>query len=323
MLISTCPLRVSLLGGGTDLPSFYSQLGGACLGFSIKKMVSIIAYKPFNQRSYCLKYSVNEKVNKVSQIKHPIFRKALELYNVQPSNFTSESDIISGSGLGSSSAFSVALIQAIKALDGNVLSKTELAEAACNLEINHLKMPIGKQDQYLSALGGMNHLTFEKNGKVKVTPIKLSKNQEDSLFEKLLMIKVGGSRQAKDILYEQSRKFQMDEATLHSAKIIKELCDEFMKNPIANFEHLGWYLNEAWSLKRTLTSKISSDYINQLYDTAIANGALGGKLLGAGGAGFFLLVVPKEKQKDLTTELNLPFIKPRIHHDGASFSNIN
>lgn len=313
MIISRTPFRVSFAGGGSDLPSFYRKSTGAVLSTSIDKYMYIAIHPYFEKNKIQLKYSKTEQVDSIDDINHPIFREVLKMYGVMGVDLNSIADIPSGTGLGSSSSFTVGLLNAVRAYLGKASSGEKLGELACDVEINRVGSPIGKQDQYAAACGGLNFITFYGDETVNVEKIIMQPEKKKELEDNLLMVFVGGEHSANDILKSQSaaisdmKKFDTQR---HMVKLAYNLKESLENNNIDDF---GRILHENWLLKKSLTSDISTGVVDEMYNKGIEAGALGGKLLGAGGAGFMLFYCPKERQQEFRermgdiTELNFRF----------------
>lgn len=319
MIITRVPFRVSFCGGGSDLPAFYEKEAGCVISTSIKKYMYLTIHKNFFSDQIVLKYSKTEKVDNVDKIEHKIFKQCLKDFKLTGVELSSVADVPSGTGLGSSSSFTVALLELLYAYKGEYRSKAELAKEACNIEINELKKPIGKQDQYAAAFGGLNFIEFLPNGEVNVEPIIMKEGSYKKLENNLLMFYIGDEHSASEILSEQSKNMNnVDkfEAQRKMCKITRELKRELQNN---NVDALGRSLHENWLLKKSLASGISNPFIDSVYEKAINNGALGGKLLGAGGAGFMLFYVPNDKQKDVRRALsNLREMEFEMDNSGAT-----
>jgi D-glycero-alpha-D-manno-heptose-7-phosphate kinase len=297
VIIARAPLRISFGGGGSDLPVYYHKWGGAVLNASIDKYVYIHIHPAFDERRIQLKYAQSEDVDHHSLIRHRIFRTVLDRFKLYGVELVSVADIPSGTGLGSSSTFTVALLQSIYAHLGVHRSRAALAEEACSIEIEELKSPIGRQDQYAAAFGGINHIRFEKDDSVYVEPITINKDRLRDFNSRLLMFYTGVTRDANDILEDQARGFsdQSGKETLmhRMVDIGKEMRLCLQRGDLDDFGNL---LHESWTLKRSLSTAISNSQIDELYERARTAGASGGKILGAGGGGFLLLYCPPERQ---------------------------
>ncbi len=313
MKLVRVPLRISLAGGGSDLPSHYEQHGGAVVSLTINKYIYITA-KPnlslFPHR-YRLVYSKVEECNNRSDIIHPIIRQLVDDYSVGALDLDVMSDIPAGTGMGSSSAFTVGLHHAL----GSPQDKHELAELACETEIVDLKEPIGKQDQYAAAFGGLNYLYFTKE-RVEVVPISLSHSELQPLIESMSLFYVGGSRSASVLLSAQSKidnKIYLSEMAGLANSLWTQLRTGY-------FDNVGQHIQASWHLKRQLSPNVSNDRIDAIIGTAIDNGATGGKLLGAGGAGFVLLFCEQSKRGNMfksLKEFNLTHVPFNIENEGS------
>ena len=303
MIISRTPFRISFAGGGSDLPSFYRKETGAVLSTSIDKYMYVAIHPYFEKDKIQLKYSMTEQVDSIDAIKHPIFKEVLKMYNLSGVDLNSIADIPSGTGLGSSSSFTVGLLHAVRAYLGKATSGERLGELACDIEINKVGSPIGKQDQYAAACGGLNFITFYGDETVNVEKIIMKPDKKKELEDNLLMVFVGGEHSANEILKSQQaaitdqKKFDTQRQMV---KLAYNLRESLEKNDLDDF---GRILHEGWLLKKTLTSGISNGIVDETYKRGIASGALGGKLLGAGGAGFILFYCPKERQEGFRSQM--------------------
>lgn len=319
MIITRVPFRVSFCGGGSDLPAFYEKEAGCVISTTIKKYMYITIHKNFFSDQIVLKYSKTEKVDNVDSIEHMIFKQCLKDFKINGVEISSVADVPAGTGLGSSSSFTVALLELLHAYKGEYASKADLAKEACNIEINELKKPIGKQDQYAAAFGGLNYYEFLPNGDVNVEPIVMKEESYKKLERNLMLFYIGDEHQASEILIEQSKNMAVNDkfqAQRKMCEITRKLKMELQNN---NVDALGKCLHENWILKKSLANGISNPYIDSVYEKAINAGALGGKLLGAGGAGFMLFYVPEDKQGSVRTVLNeLREMKFEMDNSGAS-----
>ncbi len=321
MIITRSPLRISLGGGGTDLPSYYSQYGGFLIAAAIDKYVYITLYKMFNP-GYLLKYSQLERVEKIDEIKHPIIRESLKMLNFENDHLeiTSMADIPAGTGLGSSGSFTTALLKALHIFKRNLVHPKELAEQACEIEINRLQEPIGKQDQYIAAYGGLTCFTFERNGNVLAEPLKISKETLFDLEDNLLLFFTGYSRSASSILKEQDQKSKNNSKEMvDNLHFIKELG---LKSKAAlengNMQEFGDLMNIHWEYKKKRSSSMTNPKINEWYETALKNGAIGGKLIGAGGGGFLMFYASdKSKLRHAMMAQGLEEIRFRFDFEGT------
>jgi len=324
MIISRTPFRVSFCGGGSDLPSFYTKHGGCVISSALAKYMYIAIHPSFKKDEIALKYSKTERVVNVVNIDHGIFRQALTDLDITGVEITSFADAPAGTGLGSSSSFTVGLLHALYAYKGIYPGKERLASEACITEIEKLGEPIGKQDQYAAAFGGLNYYKFEKSGTVRVEPIIMLPESYKKLENNLMMFYTGDVRSASEILKEQSKAVtsgEKEQAQLEICRLTKKLKKEFEAN---NIDALGGILHKTWLLKKRLSNKISNPNIDKWYQAARKAGAVGGKLLGAGGGGFLLFYVPKEKQPAVRQALaELNEMKYRIDMQGSCIVHIS
>lgn len=300
MIITRTPFRVSFVGGGSDLADFYTQHQGAVLSCTINKYMYISSHRFFDEDKIQVKYSKTETVSSVNDLEHASIKEILKKFNITGAiEISSNADVPAGTGLGSSSSFAVGLLHNLYTSAGQFVSKERLAQEACDIEINKLKEPIGKQDQYAAAYGGLNIIIFNPSGQVEVQPIHLKKDRLDALQRNLLMFYVGDQRKTSSILSEQKENLAKPDKIEILKKMVAcvwELRDVLYQGDLDQF---GKILHYNWELKQQLASKITNDRINTLYQTALQNGALGGKILGAGGGGFLLLYCPEKDQKKL------------------------
>lgn len=318
MIISRTPFRVSFCGGGSDLPAFYEKHGGCVLSTAIDKYMYISVHPSFDASNTTLKYSKTETVSDVEQIEHLYFRDMLKKMNVSGVEITSTADVPAGTGLGSSSSFTVGTLHALYAYQGKYVSKERLASEACMVELEDLKQPIGKQDQYAAAYGGLNFYTFNKDGSVFVEPVLLEHAVYKQLQKNLVMFYTGGVHSASAILKEQGKNVtagDKEQNQLQMCELARELRRELT---LGNIDAMGTILDESWKLKRTLASGISNPVIDEAYEVAMKNGALGGKLLGAGGGGFLLFYVTEDKQEQLKRAISLPEMPFEFDGQGSS-----
>lgn len=310
MIISKTPFRISFCGGGTDLAGYYSERQGSVVSTAIDKSMFISVKDYFDKDKIFLKYSKAELTGNASKIKHPLIREALKSVGIMRGvEISSMADIPSATGLGSSSAFTVGLLNALHAYLGEYKSPEKLAREACDIEINMLKEPIGKQDQYISAYGGFRHILFNQDDSVSTEIIVVPKRVREELEKNLLLFYTGITRKARSILSEQKKNIQNKTDFLDKMKEISlELKDALAKRDVTRF---GELLHRNWEYKKMLASKISNPRIDRYYNTAIKSGALGGKLLGAGGGGFMLFYCEPKNQNTLIKKLgslrNIPF----------------
>jgi D-glycero-alpha-D-manno-heptose-7-phosphate kinase len=291
MIITRSPMRISLGGGGTDLASYYSEHSGFVLAAAIDKYVYLTLHRRFIDK-YLLKYSKLEEVDTLDEIQHPLIREAIRLVGMDwpYREITSMADIPGGTGLGSSGSFTTALLKGLHTLKKNIVHPAELAEQACHIEIDILKEPIGKQDQYIAAFGGITCFRFLNNGQVEAKPLSMSSETLYNLEDNLVMFFTGYTRSASEILEDQDQKSRANDremiSNLHFIKEIGRATKEALeKDDLWQFAEL---MNEHWEHKKRRSQNISNERINEIYELARKNGALGGKLIGAGGGGFLM-----------------------------------
>jgi len=291
MIITRSPLRISLGGGGTDLPSYYKKHSGFLIAAAIDKYVYITLHQTF-VTDLIVKYSQMERVKHANDLRHPIIREAMKLVGIdgQYLELTSMADIPSGTGLGSSGSFTTALLKALITHRRELVHPRELAEAACRIEIDILGEPIGKQDQYIAAFGGLTCFDFHPDGRVDACPLRIDAETMYNLEDNLLLFFTGYSRSAGSILKEQDdRSRRDDQAMIDNLHFVKDIGLQtraaFETGDLARFARL---MNVHWEYKRQRSGQMSNGDIDRWYDLAIANGALGGKLIGAGGGGFLM-----------------------------------
>ena len=290
MIITRAPLRITFGGGGTDLPSYYRKFGGSLVAGAINKYIYIALHKIFPDE-FIIKYSQFERVATVEEIKHPIIREVLKTHHVNPRlEIASMADIPDGTGLGSSGSFTVALLRAISFYKREHMLPENLAAEACDIEINRLGAPIGKQDQYAAAFGGITCFNFNKDDTVEVTPLKISTETLHSLEDDLLLFFTGYSRSASSVLAEQKQKSEsLDKEMLENLHFTKELGLQSKKAlEKGDLEEFAQLMNVHWDNKKKRSPNMTKSAIDQAYLTARENGALGGKLIGAGAGGFLM-----------------------------------
>jgi D-glycero-alpha-D-manno-heptose-7-phosphate kinase len=299
MLIARSPLRISLGGGGTDLPSYYKDHEGFLVAAAIDKYVYTAVSTPFVPGIF-LKYNEYEHVENLDSVKHPIIREALKLIGLEKSQIeiSTFADIPAGTGLGSSGSFTTSFLKALMIHSNKVIHAEELAQLACHIEIERLKEPIGKQDQYIAAYGGLNCFTFHKDGKVIVSPLNITKETIHKLEDNLLLFFTGYSRSASGILKDQHVKSQNnDKEMIDNLNYVKELgyrIKEALEN--GDVENFGLLMHEHWENKKKRSGGMSNSSIDDWYDLAMKNGAIGGKLVGAGGGGFLMFLASDSNQ---------------------------
>jgi D-glycero-alpha-D-manno-heptose-7-phosphate kinase len=322
MIISRAPVRFSLGGGGTDLPTYCDEHGGFLVAASIDKYIYVGANSRF-YNDILLKYSQTERVDSVDAIQHPLIREAMKLTGVGSAiEIVTVADLPSNSGLGSSSAFTVCLLNALHAFRREFVSTEQLAQEACAIEIDRLKEPIGKQDQYISAYGGITAFTFEKGGAVHVERVPMKSEAIDDLETNLLVFYSGVERKASDILVEQKKTIKQNtNDAVERMHRIKALGYETKKLLMSgNIDAYGELLHEHWTNKRKLASNMTDSTIDEHYEAARKAGALGGKLMGAGGGGFFMFYVRPENRRSVfnaLTQRGLRYLRFRFDSDGA------
>lgn len=300
MIISQTPLRISFVGGGTDFEDFYLKYPGRVLSVTIDKYFYIGINSRFDGKIK-VSYSEIEMADNINQIKHPLVRGALEEFGIENGiDIVSLADIPAqktGLGLGTSSAFTVGLLEALSEFSLKELSKENLAEKACKIEIEKARSPIGKQDQYATAFGGLNVINFNRDGSVVVEPINLSPEIKESFQNHLLMFFTGKERSANDILSQQKQNIDNNFEFLKKMSDMVPIFESALIE--GNFKKAGEILNENWDLKKKLVSGISNSEIDSMYQMAIGAGAFGAKILGAGGGGFLLIIAPPESHKKI------------------------
>lgn len=321
MIIARSPLRITLGGGGTDLPSYYRDHEGFLVSAAIDKYVYVTVMRPFKPGIY-LKYSQLEQVDEIAQVKHPIIRETLSLMGVRTPQveITTLADIPSGTGLGSSGSFTTALLKAMHSHRKRHLHQEELAELACHIEIDRLGEPIGKQDQYIAAIGGLTCFTFHKDDRVTAVPLKVGMDTLFDLEDNLLLFFTGFSRSAGSILKDQnSRTKESDADMLKNLHYVKELgyrSKEALEsgNPLL----FGELMHEHWEHKKRRSGGMSNPQIDQWYSLGMANGAVGGKLVGAGGGGFLMFYAhDRNKLRHTMAAAGLEEVRFRFDFEGT------
>ena len=322
MIITRSPLRISLGGGGTDLPSFYRQYGGFVIAAAIDKYVYIALHETFRQQ-IILKYSRMEVVETVEQIRHPIVREALRMMEIENPHLeiASMSDIPSGTGLGSSGSFTTALLRALHAYRKNFIPREQLAEQACRIEIDLLKEPVGKQDQYIASFGGLTCLTIDRSGEVFVEPLKIPAEALHNLEDNLLLFFTGFTRSASDLLRDQDRRSRDgDREMLANLHFIKELgLESRAALEAGDLRRYAELMHIHWQHKKRRTPGMSNSCIDRYYELARDNGALGGKLIGAGGGGFLMFYSEhKTHLRRVLCEAGLREVRLRVDFSGTT-----
>jgi D-glycero-alpha-D-manno-heptose-7-phosphate kinase len=321
MIIARSPLRITLGGGGTDLPSYYEKFGGFLIAAAIDKYVYITLHDTF-MAHLLVKYSEMEKVDDASQLKHPIIREAFALLGLDGHflELTSMADIPAGTGLGSSGSFTTGLLKVLHAHKRSLVHPSDLAAQACEVELGRLKEPIGKQDQYIAAYGGITCFKFLQNGSVEAWPLKLSRETRDNLEDNLLLFFTGFSRSASVILKEQDQKSKSDDKSMiENLHFVKDLG---LKSQAAlegdNLPEFARLMDVHWQHKKKRSGGMSNPKINEWYELAMANGALGGKLIGAGGGGFLIFYAgDKVRLRHAMTRAGMQEVRFRFDFEGT------
>lgn len=321
MIITRSPLRITLGGGGTDLASYYSNYEGLLCAAAIDRYVYITLHKTFVDDAI-IKYSKLERVKQLDEIEHPIIREAIRMTEVplKGLEITSMADIPSGTGLGSSGSFTTALLRGFHALRKEVVQASRLAEDACTIEIDRLREPIGKQDQYIAAFGGLTCFRFCKDGTVENWPLKISEETLHNLEDNLLLFFTGYSRSAGNVLKEQDAKSKaMDPSMIDNLHFVKDLGLQSIEAlESGNLHRFAELMNIHWEHKKKRSKSMSNDQINEWYEAGLAAGALGGKLIGAGGGGFLMFYAEdKVNLRHTMRELGLAEVRFRFDFEGS------
>ncbi len=321
MLITRSPLRISLGGGGTDLPSYYSEHGGFLISAAIDKYVWVTLSRPFVPGIF-LKYSQLEQVDRIEQIEHPIIREAFAMMGIaNPQHeITTLADIPAGTGLGSSGSFTTALLKALYSFERRLLLPGDLARLACELEIDRLGRPVGKQDQYIAAYGGITCFSFEKSGEVHAEPLTLSQSTLHELEDHLLLFFTGFSRSAGDMLKDQDQRTkQADTSMVDNLHYVKELGHRSrLALEQGKLGVFGEIMHEHWERKRKRSTGMSNQRIDEWYEIGRNAGAIGGKLVGAGGGGFLMFYAPEpQKVRAAMAGAQLEEVRFRFDFDGT------
>jgi D-glycero-alpha-D-manno-heptose-7-phosphate kinase len=321
MIIVRSPLRISLGGGGTDLPSYYRNSGGFLIAAAIDKYVYVTVTRPFIEGIF-LKYSELEHVENIEDVQHPIIREAIKMleFNTPQLEITTLADIPSGTGLGSSGSFTTALLRALYTHRHRLLLPGDLAELACKIEIEQLNRAVGKQDQYIAAYGGITCFTFNQDDTVEAEPLRLSMDTLHDLEDHLLLFFTGFARNADHILQDQNqRSKQSDEEMLRNLHYVKELglrSREILE--AGDTAKFGALMHEHWEHKKRRSQGMSNAQIDQWYQLGRNNGALGGKLVGAGGGGFLMFFAEDRKRlRHAMTEAGLEEVRFRFDFEGT------
>jgi D-glycero-alpha-D-manno-heptose-7-phosphate kinase len=323
MIITRSPLRISIGGGGTDLPSYYRRYGGFLIAMAIRKHVYVSLQRRFDP-GYLLKYSRIEMGTDFSGIHHPIIREALKLMQMREVDIeiTSVADVPAGTGLGSSGSFTTALLRALAIFQRRYMETRDIAELACEIEIDRLGEPIGKQDQYIAAFGGLTAFTFNPDDSVYVEALDISDSTYADLEENLLMFFTGRTRAASEILKEQNDKSN-DESMIANLNKVRDLGyrtrEAFLKGRLSEW---GEIMLEHWEAKRRRSESMSNPQIDEWYDLAMRNGAVGGKLVGAGGGGFLMFYAhDPRKLRDAMTKARLKELRVEMDVEGTMALN--
>ena len=321
MIVTRAPLRLSIGGGGTDLPFYSSKFGGLLTTAAIDKYIYIILKKRDFYDEFLLRYSKTEVVRKVEDIQHSRIKAALEYLNItDPVEITSIADVPAETGLGSSSVYLVALLKALHCYRREDVSSKKLAEEAAHIEMEVLKEPVGKQDPYASAFGGLLNLEIDNAGSVISSPIDIPYSTFEELENNCLLFSTGLTHSAKEVISDQKRNLESDKDKMGQMHVIKDIGKEIKcsleKGDLAKF---GKWLNVHWETKKRFSSKMSTSEIDKYYDTALKNGALGGKIVGAGGGGFLLFYCENNKKKlrEALAQEGLKELPFRFNRDGC------
>jgi D-glycero-alpha-D-manno-heptose-7-phosphate kinase len=321
MIIARSPLRITLGGGGTDLPSYYRGHEGFLVSAAIDKYVYVTVMRPFTEGIY-LKYSQIERVDQITDVNHPIIRESLQLMNFRTPQveITTLADIPSGTGLGSSGSFTTALLKALHTHRKKQLHQNELAELACHIEIDRLGEPIGKQDQYIAAIGGITCFTFHKDDSVTCSPLKINIETMHDLEDNLLLFFTGFSRSAGGILKDQKDRSQKNDAemldNLHYVKDLGIRSKEALES--GKITVFGELMHEHWEHKKRRSRGMSNPRIDSWYELAMSNGAIGGKLVGAGGGGFLMFYAEdRDRLRRKLAEAGMEEVRFRFDYEGT------
>lgn len=324
MVITKTPYRISFFGGGTDYPLWFRENGGSVLSTSIDKYCYISCrYLPrFFEHNYRFVYSATETVINISEIKHPAIKGVLEWMRWDEGiEIHHDGDLPARSGLGSSSSFTVGLINALNAMNGKLTSKYDLAKDAIYVEQEVIKETVGSQDQIAAAYGGFNRIDFFDGNSFKVTPIVIPKKRMEQLESHLLLFFTGISRFASEMAKSQLENFASKKDELKRMHLMVPKAIDILSNPDVEIADFGRLLHEAWQYKQSISTKVSNPEINSLYSTACKTGAVGGKLLGAGGGGFFLIFAHPDRHAEITKALShLIHVPFRFEFEGSSIA---
>ena len=321
MIIVRSPLRITLGGGGTDLPSYYREFGGFLVAAAIDRYVYITLHETFVD-DLIVKYSKLERVAEANELTHPIIREAMGFMELDGKRLelTSMADIPAGTGLGSSGSFTTALLKTLHAHKRHIVHPEELAEQACHIEIDRLGEPIGKQDQYIAAYGGVTCFEFRENDKVEASPLRMSAETRDNLEDNLVLFFTGYSRRAGSILAEQNTKTKSsDKSMVDNLHFVKDLGYRSKAAIEAgNLADFGSLMHEHWTYKKQRSSGMSNPEIDAWYNLAMNNGAIGGKLIGAGGGGFLMFYTEdKRRLRHVMREAGMAEVRFRFDFEGT------
>ena len=322
MIISRTPFRISFFGGGTDYPDYFRANGGEVLSTSINKYcyISTRRLPPFFEHKFRVAYSRIEMTSSVEEIEHPSVRNVLKWLNVETGTEIQHiGDLPARSGIGSSSSFTVGLLNALNAQQGRYIGKEQLAMQAIHVEQDLIKEPVGSQDQIAAAYGGLNHIEFLTDGSFKVSPIILKADLRGRLESSLMMYFTGVTRMSSDYSSAKINNISRRETELAQMRRLVADALHILRKDDGDLDDFGRLLHENWQLKKTLSDKVTSPHLEEIYDTAITAGALGGKLMGAGGGGFFVFYVPPERQGSVKQALSkLVHVPVQFDKDGSS-----
>jgi len=321
MIITRTPFRISFFGGGTDYPAWANVHGGVVLSTSIDKYcyISCRPLPPFFEHKHRIVYSVIENVREIAEIKHPAVKAVLKWAKIKDGlEIHHDGDLPARSGLGSSSSFTVGLVHALSALQGRFISKEELAKSAIHIEQDIIRENVGSQDQISAAFGGFNRIEFHRDSTFKVSPVIISTERLAELQSHLMLFYTGMSRFASDIAKSKIDNFKNREAELKSMMAMVDEAMNILRNPSISIDEFGKLLDQSWKYKRSLSDQVTNPEIDRIYDEAFRAGAIGGKILGAGGGGFLLLFVKPELQERVRERLkHLIYVPFQFDNSGS------
>jgi D-glycero-alpha-D-manno-heptose-7-phosphate kinase len=327
MIISKTPFRISFFGGGTDYPEWFRENGGSVIAATINKFchISIRKLPPFFEHKHRIVYSKIELVNKLNEIEHPVVRAILEEKNLEGGmEIHHFGDLPARSGLGSSSSFTVGLLNAIYALEGRMVAKDVLARGAIHVEHELLAENVGWQDQISAAFGGLNRIDFSPSGKFSVTPIIVPHNRIEELESSIMLFFTGLSRYATDVAKETVENIKTQDTQLGTLHKMVDEAINILQSANSRMDEFGEMMHESWKIKRALASNISNPQIDEIYEAAISAGASGGKVMGAGGGGFMVFIVPPENRRAVRTKLSsLIQVSCKLEFQGSEISVYN